>query len=349
MTDIKIAGRRVGPGQPCFIIAEAGVNHNGDPEAAKKLIDVAVESGADAVKFQTFKAERVISADAPKAGYQLESTDPGESQLDMIRKLELTDDHFRQLDAYCRERGIIFISTPFDHPSVDLLDSLGVPAFKVPSGETVNLPLLRHIASKQKPVILSTGMSTLGEVERAVNTIKQAGSGQLAVLHCVSNYPAAVADVNLMAMQTMGHAFQTPVGYSDHTLGIEIPIAAVALGACVIEKHFTLDKALPGPDHRASLEPDELAAMVRGIRNVQAAMGSGIKTPAESEENTRLVARRSLFLERDVIAGAVLRDTDLIALRPSGGIPPDQFDHVVGRRLRRSLNRGAQLGWEDLE
>jgi len=349
LPEIEIAGRRVGPGHPCFVIAEAGVNHNGDPEMAKRLIDVAVEAGADAVKFQTFKAEYVISPEAPKAGYQMESTDAGESQLDMVRKLELSHDDFRQLEAYCQESEIIFISTPFDLPSADFLDELGVPVFKIPSGETINLPLLRRIGSKGKPVILSTGMSTLEEVEQAIDTIKQTGNDQMVVLHCVSNYPAEAAEANLNAMRTMSDAFQTPVGFSDHTLGLEIPIAAVALGACVIEKHFTLDKELPGPDHRASLDPSELVAMVKAIRNVESAMGSGIKAPTESEKNNRNAVRRSLYLDADLATGATLGDGDLIALRPSGGIATDQIDSVVGRRLVRPLTKGARLSWDDLE
>jgi N-acetylneuraminate synthase/N,N'-diacetyllegionaminate synthase len=231
---------------------------------------------------------------------------------------------------------------------VDFLDRLGVPAFKVPSGEMVNLPLLRHIAKKNKPVFLSTGMSYLSEVETAVGTF-QAGRVPLVVLHCVSNYPTAPSDANLRAMGTMSQALGLPVGFSDHTLGIEVTLAAVALGACVIEKHFTLDRTMAGPDHRASLEPDELRAMVQGIRTVEAALGGGVKEPMQSEENTRKVARRSIYLWRDASEGAILREQDLIALRPSGGIPPDRFDEVVGKRLQRSLTAGTALSWDDLK
>ena len=349
MKRIEIAEKAIGDGFPCFIIAEAGVNHNGDLETAKRLVDVAADARADAVKFQTLYADRLVAPDAPKAAYQLETTDDQESQADMLRKLELPPEAFGELQTYCAERDIIFISTPFDHDSVDLLDELGVPAFKVPSGETVNLPFLRHIARKGKPVILSTGMSYLSEVERAIRTIHGAGNDQLVVLHCVSNYPTAPSDANLRAMQTMSQAFDVLVGFSDHTLGIEVPLAAVALGASVIEKHFTLDSDMPGPDHRASLEPDELKDLVNGIRTVEQALGNGIKEPSESEENTRMVARRSIYMGRAVEAGTVLREEDMIALRPAGGIPPDQFDFVVGRRLRRSLPAGVQLAWEDFE
>ena len=349
MERIEIDGRAIGAGARCFIIAEAGVNHNGDVETAKRLVDVAVESGSDAVKFQTFSVDLLVAPDAPKAEYQRVTTGGEESQAEMIRKLELPDAAFRELEAYCEERGIIFLSSPFDHASVDLLDEIGVSAFKVPSGEIVNLPLLRHIAQKGKPVILSTGMSYLGEVERAIRTVREAGNEQLVVLHCISNYPTDASDVNLRAMETMSRAFGVRVGFSDHTLGINVPLAAVALGACLIEKHFTLDRNMAGPDHRASLEPEELKAMVQGIRTVEQALGDGIKEPAESEFNTRQVARRSIYLRTAADAGTVLREEDLVALRPTGGIPPDQFDFVIGRRLRRSLPAGTLLTWNALE
>ena len=345
---IDIAGRKVGSGQPCFIIAEAGVNHNGDPQLAKRLVDVAAEAGADAVKFQTFKAELVMSATASKAAYQLQITDPDESQIEMAKRFELPFEAFRDLQAYCHQRGVLFLSTPFDHESIDFLDSLDVPAFKVPSGEINNFLFLEHIARKGKPIILSTGMSYLSEVDEAVRVICNAGNGQLVLLHCVSNYPANPADANLRAMQTMATAFQVPVGYSDHTLGIEVALAAVALGACVIEKHFTLDRNLPGPDHKASLEPRELGALVKGIRTVQGALGDGRKVPVPSEENTRQVARRSLVLEQDVIEGELIEARMLSALRPSGGIPPNLIGLVVGRRAARAMKAGTMLSWQDL-
>ena len=346
---IDIAGHQVGPGNPCFIIAEAGVNHNGDLDLAKQLVDAAAQANADAVKFQTFKAENLVSPQAPKAEYQVETTGAEHSQLDMIRNLEFSPEAFVELQAYSHERGIVFISTPFDHESVDLLASMNVPAFKIPSGETVNLPLIRHVASKGKPMILSTGMSYLGEVERAVHTIRETGNDKLVVLHCVSNYPASAQDVNLKAMGTIAQSFQVPVGYSDHTLGLEVPLAAVALGACVIEKHFTLDRNMPGPDHRASLEPDELTALVAGIRTVEQSLGSGEKKPAKSEMKNRQVIRRSVYLRRDVEAGSVLTEDDLILLRPADGIAPEHYDEVLGRQVRRALAKGTALSWNNLE
>jgi len=345
---VSIGERVIGPGKPVFIIAEAGVNHNGSLEMAKQLVDAAVEAGADAVKFQTFKAEKVVSLHAPKAAYQKNTTDPAESQLEMVRRLELPYEAFRELKAYCDQRGILFMSTPFDEDSVDFLDGIGVPVFKIPSGEVVNHPFLEYVARKGKPLIMSTGMSYLSEVDEAVRVVGGPGNEQLVLLHCVSNYPADPADVNLRAMQTMATAFQVPVGYSDHTLGIEIPLAAVALGACVIEKHFTLDRELPGPDHRASLEPAELKAMVDDIRKVEQALGNGRKIPASSEEDTRRVARRSLVLKEDVSEGKLIQAGMLTALRPAGGIPPNLISYVVGRETTHPLKAGAILQWGDL-
>ena len=346
---IEFAGRRIGARSPCFIIAEAGVNHNGDVELAKQLVDAAADAGADAVKFQTFKAERLVSAAAPKAEYQLQTTETSESQLEMLRHLELSPEAHRELQAYCQERGVLFISTPFDKESADLLDELGVPVFKIGSGEVTNWPLLEHIARKGKPIILSTGMSYLSEVGEAVRVIREAGNEQLVLLHCVSNYPANPADVNLRAMQTMAAAFQVPVGYSDHTPGIEAPLAAVALGACVIEKHFTLDKNLPGPDHRASLEPPGLQAMVAGIRTVESALGDGVKQPTLSEADNRSIVRRSLAAAPDIPEGAIIESEMLQSLRPASGISPALIEHVAGRRVRRSLASGQLIDWGDLE
>ncbi len=345
---IRIAQHPIGDGAPCFVIAEAGINHNGDVALAHRLIDVAVRAGADAVKFQTFRAAQVISPAAPKAAYQKRNTGGDESQLEMARRWEFGESEFRALQRHCAESGILFLSTPFDHDSVDLLARLDVAAFKVASGEVTNLPLLRHIATTGRPVILSTGMSWLGEVDAAVRALREAGCGALALLHCVSNYPAAPADANLRAMATMARAFAVPVGYSDHTLGLEVALAAVALGAAIVEKHFTLDRSLPGPDHKASLTPDELAALVSGIRAVEAALGDGVKAPREAEADTRRVARRSLFLVRDVAAGAALDEHDLIALRPSGGIDPAETDRLVGAVARRKLAAGEMLGWNDV-
>jgi len=345
---VRIGERVLGPEQPCFIIAEAGVNHNGDVELAERLVDVAVEAEADAVKFQTFKANRVVSAAAPKAEYQLWTTDSAESQLEMVKRLELSPQAHRELQAYCQKRGVLFMSTPFDEGSVDLLDELGVPVFKIGSGEVTNWPLLKYIASKGKPVIFSTGMSYLSEVDAAVRVIRDAGCDQLVLLHCVSNYPADPMDVNLRAMHTMRTAFQVPVGYSDHTPGIEVALAAVALGACVIEKHFTLDRQLPGPDHRASLEPDELKAMVQGIRLVEQVLGSGRKVPAPSEADSIRVARRSLVAAHDISTGTVLTEEDLAIKRPGTGLPPAMQPYVVGRTARTAIPAGTLIRLEML-
>ena len=342
-----IGGVRIGDGH-CFVIAEAGVNHNGDAEMAARLIEAAVAAGADAVKFQTFKADQVVSAAAPKATYQQITTAPGESQLDMVRALELDGTQFAQLKAHCDRHGIIFLSTPFDHSSVELLHGLGMPAIKIPSGEVTNLPLIRHMGSLGLPAILSTGMAFLEEVEEAVATLSEAGCPALAILHCVSNYPAAPEDTNLRAMDTLRETFGVPIGLSDHSAGIEIALGAVARGAAVIEKHFTLDKTLPGPDHQASLDPDELRALVTGIRKVEAALGTGIKAPQASETNTRMVARRSLFLRTALRDGQHIVQDDLIALRPGGGIPPNEIETVIGRRAARDLAAGTMLDPADV-
>jgi N-acetylneuraminate synthase len=346
---IEIAGRKVGPGYPCFIVAEAGVNHNGSPDLARQLIDVAAQAGADAVKFQAFQAPLLATSAAPKAPYQQNATAPEESQLAMLRRLELSPEVFRDLQSQCQRRGIIFMATPFDEASADLLDSLNVPVFKVPSGEITNLPFLCSLARRKRPMIVSTGMSTLDEVAAAVASIRGTGNEQIVLLHCVSSYPAAPADVNLKAMDTMARTFSVPVGYSDHTLGIEVALAAVALGACVLEKHITLDRNLPGPDHEMSLEPDELSALVRGVRSVEAALGHGRKEPAPSEADIAAVARKSLVAACDLPAGAVL-SADMVAIRrPGTGIPPSMLPQVVHRRLRKAVVAGTLLSQDMLE
>lgn len=349
VTAIDIAGRKVGPGQPCFIIAEAGVNHNGDLELAKRLVAVASEAGADAVKFQTFKAERVVGATAPKAKYQMNVTDSTESQLDMLRRLELSREAHGELLIHCQERGVLFMSTPFDEESADLLDDLGIPVFKIGSGEITNWPFLEYVASKGKPMILSTGMSYLSEVDEAVRVVRGAGCDQLILLHCVSNYPADPADANLRAMQTMARAFQVPVGYSDHILGIEVALAAVALGACVIEKHFTLDRNLPGPDHRASLEPVALKSMVQGIRIVERAVGVISKVPTASEIANREVARRSLVAIQDIPAGLIIHQEMVAARRPGTGLSPKYLNWVVGRQTRIMIRANDFISLDMLE
>ena len=343
MKDLEIAGRKLGSGYPCFIIAEAGVNHNGDVEMAKQLVDVAVEAGADAVKFQSGNPEKLASAIAPKAEYQLQTTDESESQLDMIRRLVLSAEEHYELQAYCQVGGIPFMSSPFDEESADLLADMNVPVFKIPSGEITNLPFLAHVARKGKPMIVSTSMAFLSEVETAVRTIEEAGNREFTLLHCVSNYPADPADANLLAMRTMSTAFGVPVGYSDHTPGIEVAIAAVVLGACVIEKHLTLDRNMPGPDHRASLEPDEFAAMVRGIRTAEAALGHGRKEPVASEANTASVARKSLIAERDIPAGTTLTEELIAIKRPGTGLPPAMRPYLIGRTVRTPIPAGALI------
>ncbi|MFO8049184.1 MAG: N-acetylneuraminate synthase [Desulfosudaceae bacterium] len=317
-----------------FIIAEAGVNHNGDPELARKLAEAAAEAGADAVKFQTFTADNLVSKKAPKAEYQNRSTSPEESQYEMIRGLELSRETHEELISYCREKDIEFLSTPFDLKSIDLLDYLGLQTFKVGSGEITNLPYLRKIGGLQKQVILSSGMSDLGEIEDALQVLEEAGTkrDKITVLHCNTEYPTPMQDVNLRAMQTIAAAFPgIRVGYSDHTQGIEVPIAAAALGATVIEKHFTLDKDLEGPDHRASLEPDELTKMVKAIRNIEDAMGSGIKAPSPSELKNKAVARKSIVAARTIQKGELFREENLTVKRPGTGISPMRWEEVLGR------------------
>lgn len=348
MQQIRFGVRSIGESSPCFIIAEAGVNHNGDMARALALVDIAAAAGADAVKFQTFDAERLVTRDAPKAAYQQATTNPSESQYAMLKALELSADDHRLLMQRCVERGIMFLSTPFDEASADVLAELGVAGFKTPSGELTNLSYLRHVAGFGKPMIVSTGMATLAEVEEAVTAIEDRGNEQFALLHCVSNYPAEPETINLRAMQTLRNAFGAPVGYSDHTAGHAIALAAVALGARVIEKHFTQDRSLPGPDHRASLTPEELSALVRSIRDVEVALGDGRKTPHASERSTALAARKSLVLAVDVAGGDVLTDAHLVNKRPGIGLAPKYRDHVVGRAVRDASPAGTVLTWDML-
>lgn len=334
---------------PVFIIAEAGVNHNGSLKLAKKLVDVAVEAGADAVKFQTFKTDRLVIRDSPKAAYQQETTGSEGSQYQMLKQLELGRADHLELIKYCRQKNIMFLSTPFDFESADLLDEIGVPVFKVGSGDLTNLPLLEHIALKGKPMIVSTGMSGLSEVEAAVNIITGTGNKDLILLHCVSNYPADFKDVNLRAMSTLKKAFGVPVGYSDHTPGIEVSIAAVALGARVIEKHFTLDKSMEGPDHRASLDPAELKQLVQSIRNVEKALGDGIKRCQNSEQDVRKVARKSLVARRKIKAGEQLTLENVTIKRPETGIKPGKLNSLIGKaRAKKDIEFDTVIRWEDI-
>jgi N,N'-diacetyllegionaminate synthase len=324
-----------------FIIAEAGVNHNGSLEMAFQLIDVAVAAGADAVKFQTFKAEKVIAVNAPKAGYQKEATGSDESQLEMVKKLELDETAHTRLYQYCQHKGIQFLSTPFELESIDLLYRLGLEIFKIPSGEITNLPYLRKLGALKKRLIMSTGMADLGEIEDALDVLTESGTPleNITVLHCNTEYPTPVEDVNLKAMLTIGHAFGVAVGYSDHTPGIEVAVAAVALGAAVLEKHFTLDRNLPGPDHKASLEPDELKAMVQAIRNIEKALGNGIKRPSPSEVKNKSIARKSLVATQPIKTGELFSADNITAKRPGTGISPMRWDEVIGQVAQKNYER----------
>ena len=348
MGPLLIGKKKIGVGF-CFIIAEAGVNHNGDINLAKQLIDVAVEAGADAVKFQTFHADDFLTQTAEKAEYQKIATSSEESQYEMIKSLELTDSEFQELFLYAHNKNIIFLSTPFDEKSVDFLDKLGVPAFKIPSGELTNIILLKKIAEKRKPVILSTGMADLGEIKRAVEVLQKNGAREIILLHCTTSYPAPIYSVNLRAMETMRREFRLPIGYSDHTEGITIPIAAVAMGAQVIEKHFTLDRTLPGPDHGASLEPCELKAMIRAIRDVERAFGDGIKRPVPEENSMKRVARRSIVAKADIQAGAVLKASDLAVKRPGTGIEPRYLDLFINKKAKKTIARDQIITWDMVE
>lgn len=349
-----------------IIIAEAGVNHNGDIAIAKKLIEEAAISGADFVKFQSFKAGSLVTAEASKARYQIDNTkNASETQFEMLKRLEISDNDHQVLFDHCRRLGISFLSTPFDINGVDLLERF-VPCYKIPSGELTNYPLLRRAASKRQPIILSTGMSFLEEIRGAISEIekiwKKFGINpmgnirhgavdipMLSILHCTTAYPTPYSDVNLNAMTTLGREFNVPVGYSDHTLGIEVPIAAVAMGARIIEKHFTLDRKMDGPDHAASLEPNELKQMVESIRNVELAFGSEIKQPTESEKINISVARKSIYYAKGLNEGHQICEEDLRVLRPGDGVSPSQWDQVVGKTLSCAVKENQKFSWNDLQ
>jgi len=332
-----------------LVIAEAGVNHNGDLEIAKRLVAAAAEAGADAVKFQTFRADEVASPQADRAEYQVRNSRvQSQSQLDMLRGLELDRAAHFEIAEYAKLKRILFLSSPFDGPSADLLDEVGVPLFKLGSGEITNIPLLRHVARKRKRIILSTGMATLGEVAHALRILQMEGNDDIVLMHCVTQYPAPAAEVNLRAMQAMAATLHLPVGYSDHTEGNEIAFAATALGACCIEKHFTLSRTMEGCDQAASQEPRELKALVRGIRNIELALGDGIKRPAPCEMPNRLLVRRSVFAVEEIPLGRVLTAAMLACKRPGTGIPAERFDELVGRRTGRSFRAGEMLDWDAL-
>ncbi len=333
-------GKKLKP-RSTFIIAEAGVNHNGSMDLARRMIDVAVDAGVDIIKFQTFTAETLVTTAAEKAEYQKDLNGAAESQFDMIKKLELDRDAHMVLIRYCKEKGILFLSTAFDHTSIDLLHELNIPLYKIPSGEITNLPYLQHIGRIGKPVIISTGMATLKEVKDALNILEESGisKGEITMLHCNTEYPTPMEDVNLNAMLTIRNELGVQVGYSDHTLGTEIPIAAVAMGATVIEKHFTLDRTLPGPDHHASLEPNELKAMVLAIRNVEKAMGDGTKKPSPSEVKNISVVRKSIVAGKQIKAGELFSEKNLMIKRPGTGISPMKWDKVLRGRSQKDFNK----------
>lgn len=326
-----------------FVIAEAGVNHNGDIEIAKKLVDTAVWAGADAVKFQTFHAEKLVCRTAKKAEYQMETTQKAESQFDMLKRLELTPDMHEQLIDYCKDRKIKFLSTPFDIESMDYLVRCGVDIIKIPSGEITNYPYLVNAGKTRRKVILSSGMSSLGEVRNAVCVLRENGSMDITVLHCNTEYPSPYGDVNLQAMQTIKDELGVSVGYSDHTTGIEIPIAAVALGATVIEKHFTLNKNMEGPDHKASLEPDELRKMIRAIRNIELSLGDGRKIPSASEKKNMTIVRKSIVAKRDITQGEVLTEENITTKRPGSGLSPMRWREVIGTKAIRDFKEDDMI------
>ncbi len=315
-----------------FIIAEAGDNHNGDFDLALQLVDKAAEAGADCVKFQTFVTENVVSVRAEKAAYQKENTAPGENQFDMIKKYELSFEQYREIQKYCGKRKIMFLSTPFDLDSIDFLQGINIPFWKIPSGEITNLPYLEKIAKTGKNIVLSTGMSTMDEIGMALDILRQNGAGKITLLQCNTEYPTPYEDANIKAMEMLRKTFHVPVGYSDHSLGIEIPIAAVACGATIIEKHFTLSKSMEGPDHKASLEPDELKNMVSAIRHIEAALGNGDKKPSPSEIKNKEIARKSIVANCNIKKGELLTEANLYIKRPGNGISPMKWHEVIGSR-----------------
>ncbi len=332
-----------------LIIAEAGVNHNGSFEIAKQLVDKAVEAGADIVKFQTCKAENVISRYADKAEYQKVTTGEADSQLEMVRKLMLTYEEYGKLKDYCEEKGITFLSTAFDIPSVDFLHSIGMRLWKIPSGEITNLPLLIKIASLHEPIIMSTGMSKLSEVADAAKVLKENGAGDISLLHCTTEYPAPYEEVNLKAIRTIKKAFSLPVGYSDHTKGIEIPVAAVASGAVIIEKHFTLDRNMEGPDHKASIEPDELKQMVNMIRHVEVAIGDGVKRVTASEEKNKDIARKSIIARTAIKAGDIFTEFNITTKRPGSGISPMRWFDLLGKQAKHDYEEDYLIEIDELD
>ncbi|MBZ9607792.1 N-acetylneuraminate synthase [Clostridium estertheticum] len=345
----KIGNKAIGDGNSTFIIAEAGVNHNGDINIAKDMVDKAVFAGADAIKFQTFITEKLVTGYAEMAEYQKDNIGKSDSQFNMLKKLELSRESFIEIQEYCIHKKIMFLSTPFDFESADFLAYIGVEAFKISSGDLTNIPFLEHIARFNKPIILSSGMATLSEIEETINVINFLGNKEIAVLHCTSNYPAKLESVNLNAMNTIKKSFEIVSGYSDHTEGITVPIAAVAMGANIIEKHFTMDKSMEGPDHKASLNPIELKEMVKAIRDVEIALGTGIKMYNFSEVDTMKAARKSIVAVRYIKAGESIRFSDLDYKRPGTGLPPKVYIDIVGRKTNRDIKIDEQISLNMVE
>jgi N-acetylneuraminate synthase/N,N'-diacetyllegionaminate synthase len=334
---IDPGSKTVGEGFPVFIIAEAGVNHNGDLQIARELVEEAANCGADCIKFQTYKAERVVTNNAPKAKYQMETTDRAESQLEMLRKIELSPEHHVELKKYAEELGLLFLSTPYNFEDIDLLESIGVSAYKVASGQIVEPPFLRMVAETGKPVFLSTGMSTMSEIEAALNTIRKTGNDKTILLQCTTNYPSMIEDANLRVIPAFRSAFNVPVGYSDHTVGEEAAIAAVALGAVVIEKHFTTDKNLPGPDHSSSVTPEELRSLIKKIRRTEMSLGKDLKEPTAVEKENATGMRRSIVACRSIKKGEIINKEDITFKRPATGLPPTDYDRIIGRKAVREI------------
>ena len=349
MRTISIGDRKIGPGEPSFIIAEAGVNHNGKLDLAMELVEAAAQSGADAVKFQTFKAEKLVTGSAKMADYQVKNTGKSTSQYEMLKKLELSYEFHRELKAYAEEKGLIFMSTPFDDESLEFLFELGIQTFKAGSGDLTNLPFLEKIAQKELPVIISTGMADLTESKEAVEAILATGNSDLIVLHCTTNYPCPLEEVNLSAMQTLATELDVMVGYSDHTVGILVPQLAVAAGARVIEKHFTLNKQMDGPDHQASLEPDELKEMVDRIRIVEQIMGTGEKVPNPSELKIKEAARKSIAAVQFIPEGAILSEVMFTIKRPGTGLPPKRLKELIGKKAMRDIAMDELIQEHDFE
>lgn len=351
MNEVILGSRAVGPGHPCFVIAEAGVNHNGDVAIARQLIDAAADAGADAVKFQSFITEDLIVPNAQKADYQVSNTGPSGSQFEMLKALELDEAQHAELKAHCESAGILYLCTPYENESADRLERIGSAAFKIASADATNLPFLHYLGGKGLPVILSTGMCDLEEVRVAMEVLHPHLDGRIVLLHCTSEYPAPLDETNLAAMDTLRETFDVPVGFSDHTEGIGAAPWAVARGCAVLEKHLTLDRSMSGPDHRASLEPKELAALIREVRSVESAIGDGIKRPTPSEMRNRPLMQRSLVTRRDIAAGEVIQAGDLCCKRPGTGLAPGRFHEVTGRKVLRDLQRDhvleeSDIGWD---